>query len=176
MEELKPTYSSPYIKKSTSINDSRFNSKSSGLYSQKYTNSSFLEKAIAPNYRASVRDAPSISRVVIRFIQLVASLGSFSFSVGANSFSDEHIPFPDKSGVEFLYFQSFFSLIITIFFLFNYYQRRFKYKVKLRRFWLFLIDGIVSFFWICCLLTLFIRDTCPIGTMNGWYIKLCLFL
>ncbi|KAG9285570.1 hypothetical protein G9A89_006558 [Geosiphon pyriformis] len=125
-------------------------------------------KVSPPIIKALHTGQPNGKRLLLRFIQFLASIAAFCFIVGAPGYSGQDTPFGDKSGVIVLYILSMLSSLVSLYFLINYCTRRFKHGEKLRRWILLGVDMFFAISWGADVVILVDKFKCSPGGYNHW--------
>ncbi|KAJ1978152.1 hypothetical protein H4R33_006049 [Dimargaris cristalligena] len=112
---------------------------------------------------------PDKRKEVIRFVQVLASVGSIGFLAGAKPRSGHSNPFDDQSPTNYQYFVAGLSTLVSLFFFLSFFWRFKRVWSQKHRCWgLFLADFFMALFWVSCIVALFIKNHCPVGTLDGW--------
>ncbi|KAJ1959129.1 hypothetical protein IWQ62_004736 [Dispira parvispora] len=112
---------------------------------------------------------PDKRKEVVRLIQVLASVGALAFPAAANAYSDRSNPFSDKSPTNYLYFVSGLSIVVSLFFFLSFFWRFKRLWSQKQRCWgLFIADFMMVLFWLSSVAVLLAKNTCAVGTHNGW--------
>ncbi|KAJ1976470.1 hypothetical protein H4R35_002687 [Dimargaris xerosporica] len=112
---------------------------------------------------------PTLKKELLRFVQLLGSIGALGFSAGATPRSNHDVPFDDRSPLNYLYFVSGLSCLVSLFFVLSYLWRFSRPLTPKQRFFtMFGVDMLMVLFWVSCIVALLAKTSCAVGTLDGW--------
>ncbi|KAI8051111.1 hypothetical protein BDF22DRAFT_656555 [Syncephalis plumigaleata] len=114
------------------------------------------------------RQVPHRVILIIRIIQLVASVGTLGFLAGASSYSGESSPFSGRTAVDLYYVVSSISCAVSLFLLGFMLLRWIKPGRVIGQYTQFLIDLIMACIWGADVFIIIGTQKCPVGSRNGW--------
>ncbi|OZJ03992.1 hypothetical protein BZG36_04045 [Bifiguratus adelaidae] len=122
----------------------------------------------APTFATKARGRPSLSRLGMRIVILILSVGAFGFSVGASPYSGEGFPFSNQGAWILVDIAAWLTIIVSFFHIFIYCSRRFRRGEKMKRWIVMLVDLVLAVLWGAGSLIEIIQFKCTPGTRNGW--------
>ncbi|KAI8071581.1 hypothetical protein BC940DRAFT_233987 [Gongronella butleri] len=111
---------------------------------------------------------PSKWRLLLRFIQFIASIGHLGFAAGASPYSGEPVPFDSAACFYYLFAVAILSIIWSCFQMSHYCMRRFSKSAKMNRPIMLGIDLLLTLLWGIGVIVEVAKYNCPPGTHNGW--------
>ncbi|KAG0165993.1 hypothetical protein DFQ28_007952 [Apophysomyces sp. BC1034] len=111
---------------------------------------------------------PSKLRLLLRFLQFLASVGHLGFAAGASPFSNHPVPLPNQACFYYLFAVAILSILWTAFHLGFFCYRRFFHGHKLRRPVMIGIDLLLAVMWGIGVIIEIAKFRCPPGGFDKW--------
>ncbi|CAO3633696.1 unnamed protein product [Cunninghamella echinulata] len=111
---------------------------------------------------------PSKLRLLLRFIQFIASVGHLGFAAGASPFSGEGVPFYTAACFYYLFAVAILTIFWTLYHIGYFCFRRFAKGTKMNRPFMIATDTLFAILWGIGMIVEVAKFNCPPGEYNGW--------
>ncbi|KAI7848012.1 hypothetical protein BDC45DRAFT_610651 [Circinella umbellata] len=130
-------------------------------------NTGDVQEALPPVWDKS-RMNPNKWRLLLRFLQLIGSIGSLGFAAGASPYSGSDVPFDSAACFYFLFGVAILTIIWTLFHLSFWCYRRISHGHKMNRVLMGGIDLLLAILWGIGTIVEIAMFPCAPGDNDGW--------
>ncbi|KAI9016398.1 hypothetical protein CLU79DRAFT_763667 [Phycomyces nitens] len=130
------------------------------------TSSAEAKAALPP--RIGTDRNPSKRRLLLRFLQFIAAIGSVGFAAGASPFAGVAVPLSNAACLYFLYAVAIVSILWSGFHLIFFLLRRVSSRQKMNRPMMTGIDLLLTIMWGIGVIVEVVKYRCSPGGYNHW--------